>query len=141
MMLGEQQRVFTKLVSKLIAFAYGRGYELSFGEAYRSDEQAVINALGAGGRVNLSAALRTSGFAELAGAIENNRGSGIKNTLHGNRLAIDLNLFQDGHLLESHANFKVLGDYWKGLHPLCRWGGDFSTPDVFHFSMEWQGVK
>jgi len=40
--LGQKQRVFVKLVSKLIDYAYTQGYELSFGEAYRTPEQAAL---------------------------------------------------------------------------------------------------
>lgn len=48
-----------------------------------------------------------------------------KNSLHYEKCAADLNLFKDGVFLErteDHANF---GDYWEGLHPNCRWGGNF----------------
>ena len=34
MKLGEKQRIFTKLVAKLILQAYDAGYEISFGEAF-----------------------------------------------------------------------------------------------------------
>jgi hypothetical protein len=36
MKLGEKQRLFTKLVGELIDYAYSEGYELTFGDAYRS---------------------------------------------------------------------------------------------------------
>ena len=35
MTLGEKQRLFTKLIAKLITYAYDNGYELTFGDAYR----------------------------------------------------------------------------------------------------------
>jgi len=35
MSLGNKQRKFTLMVSKLITFAYANGYELTFGDAYR----------------------------------------------------------------------------------------------------------
>lgn len=34
--LGEKQRVFPRMVANLINFAYDQGFELSFGDAYRS---------------------------------------------------------------------------------------------------------
>lgn len=115
MNLGEQQRVFTRLVAKLINYAYDTGYELSLGEAYRTPEQAIINA---------------------------GKGVGIMNSLHTKRLAIDLNLFRQGIYLQDTDNHQKLGTYWKSLHPLCRWGGDFRPrPDGNHYSMEWEGVK
>lgn len=36
MQLGEKQRLFVRLVAKLIEYAYAEGYELTFGDAYRS---------------------------------------------------------------------------------------------------------
>lgn len=33
-----------------------------------------------------------------------------------------------------------LGQFWKGLNPLCRWGGDFRSPDGNHYSLEYQGM-
>lgn len=35
MTLGQKQRKFTLMVAKLIEFAYEKGYELSFGDAFR----------------------------------------------------------------------------------------------------------
>ena len=55
-------------------------------------------------------------------------------SFHYTRRAIDLNLFKDGVYLvktESHAQF---GEYWKSLHPMCTWGGDFVKPDGNHYS-------
>ncbi len=112
MTLREQQSLFVSLIPKLIDFAYSNGYELTFGEAERSPEEA----------------LRLSKL-----------GKGIVNSLHILSLAIDFNLFKDGIYLSSTADHKPLGDYWKTLHPLCRWGGDFS--DGNHYSMEYQGRK
>lgn len=49
------------------------------------------------------------------------------NSNHTRRLAIDLNIFSlSGRLMEV-AEIKPLGVYWKTLHPLNRWGGDFTT--------------
>jgi hypothetical protein len=69
-------------------------------------------------------------------------GRGIRNSLHLKGLAIDLNLFRDGKYLADSESHRELGAYWKTLHPLCRWGGDFKPkPDGNHYSMEWEGVK
>jgi len=35
MKLGDKQRKFTRMIAKLIEFAYEEGYELTFGDAYR----------------------------------------------------------------------------------------------------------
>jgi len=115
MTLGEQQRLFTRLVGLLIEWAYQNGYELSFGQALRTKAEAQANA---------------------------KSGTGISNSLHLVALAIDLNLFRDGVWLQTSEAHKPLGDFWKTLHPKCRWGGDFkSRPDGNHYSLEWNGVK
>ena len=114
MTLGEKQRRFTQLVGRLIEFAYSNGYELTFSESYRTPEQAMLNA---------------------------KAGSGIVNSLHTKRLAIDLNLFRDEVFLTTSEAHRPLGEYWKTLDPEARWGGDFSRPDGNHYSLEHEGVK
>lgn len=105
---------FAQCVGLLLVWIYENGYAVTFGEAYRTKEQAEWNRA---------------------------HGSGIANSLHCQRLAIDLNLFLDGDLLVSRDAYEPLGMFWKTLHEDARWGGDFSKPDSDHFSLEWQGVK
>lgn len=112
MTLGEKQRLFTQLVGKLIEYAYASGYELTFGDAYRSPEQAKLNA---------------------------QAGKGIINSLHCERLAIDLNLFVNGVYQTDSAAYKALGEYWETLGSDCKWGGRFSRPDGNHFSIAHAG--
>jgi hypothetical protein len=114
MTLGEKQRLFSRCVGLLIGWAYKNGYELTFGDAFRSPEQAAANAAS---------------------------GKGISNSLHCKRLAVDLNLFINGKYMTDSASYKPLGDYWKTLDPLCRWGGDFKRPDGNHFSITHEGVS
>ena len=112
MTLGEKQRLFTRNVAFLIEWAYKEGYELTVAEAYRTQEQSNLNAAA---------------------------GKGISNSLHMDRLAIDLNLFKDGKYLTNSADHKPLGEFWKSLHPDNRWGGDFSRPDGNHYSFSHNG--
>ncbi len=63
----------------------------------------------------------------------------MKNSNHYIRLAQDLNLFKDGIYLTKTEDYARLGQAWKALDPLNRWGGDFKNPDGNHFSMEWEG--
>lgn len=115
MTLGEKQRLFTRLVGILIEYAYQQGYELGFGETLRRPEQAVRNA---------------------------DNGTGIRNSLHKLGLAVDFNLFKEGKYLTLSEDHNLLGQFWKGLHPLARWGGDFKPkPDGNHYSLEHEGVK
>jgi hypothetical protein len=112
MTLREKQSLFVALVAELIQHAYAHGYELTFGDCYRSPEEA----------------------ARLA-----KEGKGITRSLHTQRLAIDLNLFRDGVFLSSSESHRPLGEWWEAQHPLCRWGGRFS--DGNHYSLEHEGRK
>lgn len=113
MTLGQKQRLFTKLVAQLIQYAYAQGYELTLSDAYRDP------------RVHGDMGVKKS--------------YSSANSVHKQRLAIDLNLFKGGVYQTSTEAHKPLGEYWKSLHPLCRWGGDFSTPDGNHYSMTHEG--
>lgn len=106
MTLGQKQRLFAKLVPRLINYIYEQGYEVSFGEAYRSPEEAIR-------------------MARL--------GLGIRDSLHTQRLAVDLNLFKDNHYLTRTEHHAPFGAFWESLHPLCRWGGRFN--DGNHYSL------
>lgn len=138
MILGEQQRLFTRLVGLWITEVYKRGFELSMGEAKRSDEQAIINAMGPAGRATLVSFLMRS-YPDLAGAISNNVGSGIRNSLHELQLAEDFNLFKSGKYLSSTEDWREVGELWESMHPLARWGGRFG--DGNHISLEYGGRK
>lgn len=139
MTLFEKQVLFVQLLPKLFAFAQGSGYQLTLGEAYRSDEQAELNAIGPVLRERVADML-AGVYPNLSTKIRNNpKIVGARTSLHTVRLAIDLNLFRNGIYLEDTDSFKPLGDYWKTLHPLARWGGDFG--DGGHFSIEHNGVR
>lgn len=112
--LSEKQRIFVWNLHSLIAWTYDQGYELTLGEAFRTPEQAALNA---------------------------QSGSGIANSLHTRRLAIDLNLFRNGEWMQHSEDFRPLGQYWKTLHELNCWGGDFQKADGNHFSMTDGGIK
>jgi len=113
--LREQRCLFTRLTAQLITWANEHGYEVSYEETMRSKAQAQANA--------------TSG-------------AGIVNSLHTIGLAVDLNLYIDGDWKKTSEAHAPLGAYWKSLHPLCRWGGDFRPRiDGNHYSMEWEGRK
>ena len=112
MSLSQRQRLFLRLTVEFLDWAHRQGYEFTYGEAYRTPEQAQLNAV---------------------------TGKGIANSLHCNRLALDLNLFINDRYQTSTEAWKPLGEFWESLHPLCRWGGRFG--DGNHLSMEFQGRK
>lgn len=110
--LREKQSFFVYLVHYLIQFADVQGYELTFGECWRSPEEAKR-------------------LAKLK--------KGIKRSLHCDRLAIDLNLFKEGKYLTKTEDYRELGEYWERLDDLCSWGGHFN--DGNHFSLTHGGRK
>lgn len=113
MTLSEKQQRFTQMIGQLIAYAAANGYQLTFGEAYRTPEQAKLNA---------------------------KSGAGIANSLHTQRLAVDFNLFINGQYQTQTEAYTPLGKYWESLGG--SWGGRFkSRPDGNHFSLEHNGVR
>ena len=61
----------------------------------------------------------------------------MKDSLHGLRLAIDLNLFKDGQYLTKTEDHLPLGEYWESIGG--SWGGRFN--DGNHYSLEHGGCK
>lgn len=108
---------FAKAIPGLIQRAVELGYGVTVGEAWRPPQQAAYNAA---------------------------HGLGVANSLHTERLAIDLNLFQGDTYLadDSTGAYSQLGAYWKTLGPNYRWGGDFKPlVDLDHFSLSPDGVR
>lgn len=67
---------------------------------------------------------------------------GASESCHKLRLARDYNLFdQNGQYITNgeHELYVAIGEKWKSMHTLARWGGDFG--DANHFSFEYQGRK
>ena len=114
MTLGEKQRLFTLNLALLTIYAYEHGFELTEGDGYRDPR--------------------------VFGRVGEKKGYGHKSSAHKYRLAHDYNLFIKGAYQVSSGSHKELGEYWKDLHPLNRWGGDFKTPDGNHYSMFHNGV-
>ena len=83
----------------------------------------------------------------LHGAFGESQGGSYssRRSCHKLRLAIDLNLFmmEDGAMTfcRKSSDHLVFGTYWKTLHPLARWGGDFRRPDGNHYSFTQWGVS
>jgi hypothetical protein len=117
MTLLEKQMRFAFMVAQLISWATTQGYRVTFGEAFRTAEQAKLNA---------------------------QQGTGISNSLHTKRLAVDLMLFTklpDGswRYRTRSEDYLPLGEYWEFLGG--SWGGRFSKPDGNHFSLEHEGIR
>ena len=108
MTLRERQETFARNAALLIQHINSAGYTCTLGEAWRPPEMMEIYA---------------------------QRGTGIRNSLHGRRLAIDINLFRDGNLLSDNESHRIFGAWWKLQHPENRWGGDFKRQDGCHYEM------
>ena len=111
MTLGQKQRKFTRMIADLIVFAYEQGYELTFGDAFRDPR--------------------------VHGPVGQKKSYSSANSLHKERLAIDLNLFKDGKFLAQSEDHRPLGEYWESLGG--SWGGRFN--DGNHYSLEHGGRK
>ncbi len=103
--LSEEQRMFTRHIGWLIMYAYSQGMELTFGDAFRSNEE--------------QARLYKEGKSKIK--------SGGN---HSKRLAIDFNLFVNGQLTWEWDLYKKLGDYWEELDSKNRWGGDWNKDNI-----------
>ena len=107
MTLGQQQRKFTLMIAQLVIFAYSKGYELTFGDAYRDPR--------------------------VYGELGESKGYGSTNSKHKVRLAIDLNLFKDGVYLTETEDHLFLGEFWESIGG--SWGGRFKRKDGNHYSL------
>ena len=115
--LREHQTLFARLLAKLITYAFDQGYEITMGEV--SVEESRRSRSG-------------TTFAD---------GMHMPKSLHYHRLAADLNLFVAGDYVAdgSHPAWADLGAYWRSLHELAAWGGDFASRDSNHFSLRYGG--
>lgn len=68
---------------------------------------------------------------------------GIANSLHKQKLAIDLNLFKNQEYLTRTEDHREFGEFWEQLGPIygvkTAWGGRFN--DGNHYSVEHGGVR
>lgn len=139
--LGGLRDLFTLELARWIVEVNSiAGFRLRLGEVLRSDEQAEIHALGPTGRSGLVQFLMGR-YPELAKRIANNTGSGIRNSLHVDGLAADLQLFVEGAWVSDgdSPHWLRIGQLWEKRGDLHRWGGRFK--DANHVSIEWQGRK
>jgi hypothetical protein len=102
MSLSDQQWLFLQDIALLILYAGKKGYKLTGGQLHRPDElQEYYYSVG--------------------------KSQTLVNR-HGQRLAIDFNIFYNGEYLNKSSDrlkCKRLGDFWEDLNPLNRWGGSW----------------
>lgn len=116
MILQKKQSVFTFNIHLLIEFAFKQGFELTFGEVFRTIEQQTI--------------------------YFNTGRSKTMDSRHIQRLAVDFNIFKDGILINDPKIIQPLGDFWITLNTDNVWGGDWNRnhnlldenfKDPYHF--------
>lgn len=105
--LLDQQQQFSAMLGRLLLYITESGYGVTMGECWRTPEQAAYNAA---------------------------HGSGIKHSLHCDRLACDINIFRDGQWI---ATPDEIGEWWENIGGT--WGGRFGDPP--HFSLSYGGRK
>ncbi len=113
MTLGDKQKLFAKMVPRLIDKAHELGFQVTLGDAFRDPR--------------------------VHGALGVKMGYGHPKSAHKNKCAIDLNLFKGGVFLSATEDHEPLGVWWEQQHPDARWGGRFQ--DGNHYSIEVDGVK
>jgi len=113
--LSDRQRLFARMVAQLFAWLLYKNIPFRLGEAWRSREEAAR-------------------LAEV--------GRGTTNSLHCDRLALDLQIDKHDGTLGTIEEYAPVGEYWESLGG--SWGGRFSgktAGDVYHFSLAHGGRK
>ena len=105
--IRQGQSEFVLDVARLITYADSIGIELTFGDAFRSNEQQAI--------------------------YFDTGKSKVRHSNHQDRLAIDFNYFIDGRLTYDVNDVKELGLYWESLNELNEAGMLWSWKDTPHF--------
>lgn len=106
--LVKEQNIFLDDVALLTLYAKRKGVTLTYGEAYRTEEQQKLH-------------------------LKNGK-TKAKHSKHEDRLAVDFNFFIDGKLTYDKSDVQILGDFWESLDDKNRWGGNFkSILDTPHF--------
>ena len=121
MSLNLLQVEFTKTMAYFQVWCVEHGYDIIEAEAFRTKEQAQI-------------------YKE--------QGKGVLNSVHCKKLARDMLLYKDRTISYKIEDYRAMGEKWKRMHPLARWGGDFKKRnkksvgrDPYHFSFEYRGVQ
>ena len=108
MKLLQAQFEFSRNLAKLILYCNAHGYEISFGELYRTQEQQDIY-------------------------LKSNK-TKVHHSQHQERLAVDITLFKDGTIIQSGSAYSECHLFWKSLNENNT--GEFKNGyDQYHFEM------
>ncbi len=105
MKLQTQQQKFTRDIAKLILKATEMGVELTFGEAYRTNDQQLLYYYGK--------TIRPED--KRLSLLSTTRRSRTLVSNHMQRLAVDFNFFIAGKLTYTDPKIEELGLYWESL--------------------------
>ena len=118
--LREKQNLFALNIAKLILWAYEKGYEITLGEALRTEDQQMLYFEG-------------YSIMKIGSDVKLRKVKPASKTMksdHLLKLALDINLFVDGKYTTDGESFKPLHEYWKSLHPDnysgYDWGWDYN---------------
>ena len=114
MSLNKKQVQFTRTLARFLCWCFDNDYLVIGAEWYRTPAQARL-------------------YAE--------EGRGIVNSVHTKKLAVDLFRYKNGAISWDVEDYRAIGEKWKSMHPLARWGGDFKNRDAVHFSFVHNGVS
>ena len=98
------------MIAKLIVWSYDYGFELTLGEALRTEEQQEIY-------------------------LKNGK-SKAKRSKHQDKLAIDLHLFVNNNYIPNGDAYRRIGEEWEKMGG--RWGGRFGVkPENYANEIGW----
>ncbi|MDD5062762.1 MAG: M15 family metallopeptidase [Candidatus Marinimicrobia bacterium] len=100
MSMVQSQFEFLQDTLKLMDFIMRHGFVITYGEVYRTREQQQI--------------------------YFNTGRSKTMNSRHLERMALDLNFFLNGRLVNDPEILAPIGRLWMSLNPKNRWGGDWN---------------
>ena len=124
--LSEKQIYFRDMIMVLFAWAGLKGYKFSIGEVYRPGEL----------KYECPHCKRELDFSLQDVYIYMGR-SLAKYSKHQDKLALDISLYVTGIYITDKELYRPIGEFWKSLDPLNRWGGDFSRlSDPFHLEYD-----
>lgn len=128
--LGEKQELFAHLLPSLIRKAEQLGFKVRVGEVLRFEHQA---------RWNAEHCRKCKRHKAQSHSGHKFKAIGIVNSLHRQKLAVDLIFFDGGKPCWDTSSYTELGEWWEQKHALCRWGGGWG--DGGHFSLTHGGRK
>ena len=131
MRLGEKQELFATLLPRLLDKAHSLGFKVRIGEVLRFEQQARYNS------THCRKCKQTKAHRNHPG--HKFRSIGILNSLHRQKLAVDIVLFRDGKPCWDSESYRTLADWWVEQHELCRSG--IGWGDGGHFSVTHGGRK